>query len=141
MRGTELKVFNDRKSYNRKQIRNLLLTVTLADPKRFTVNVKSIIHTKEFFELYYRKNYGKVYQFYGIEEFERWRVSIAKHSRNLGTYQMIEISTILYSAHVIPRNQDGNVLYINKYIDRNQFNQLYAPNLIKQRKKYAEAVA
>lgn len=40
-------------------------------------------------------------------------------------YQMIEILLVLHSAHIVLRDKDKFIIYINNYIDWNQFNQLY----------------
>ena len=37
--------------------------------------------------------------------------------RNLNTHLIIEISSVLYSAHMIPRDQDMFVFYVNNHID------------------------
>ena len=50
------------------------------------------------------------------------RVLIVENPHNLGVYQIIKISLILYSAHVIPKDQDKIVFYVNNYIDWDQFN-------------------
>ena len=43
---------NERKLWNGKQIRKLLLIVTVADPERFTAKSKPITYTGAFVELY-----------------------------------------------------------------------------------------
>lgn len=35
-------------------------------------------------------------------EFENWRVSMAKYLYNLSVYWIIEIFSILHSAHIVP---------------------------------------
>ena len=55
-------------------------------------------------------------------EFEKMHISTTKNLHNLNIDQIIEISLVLYSAHVIPRDQDKFVFYVNNYIDLNQFN-------------------
>ncbi len=55
------------------------------------------------------------------------RALIAENSCNLGAHRIIEISSILCSAHVVPKDQDKVVFYVNNYIDWDQFNQLYDP--------------
>ena len=52
----------------------------------------------------------------------------AENSRNLGAHWIIEISPVLRSTYVVPRNQDKFMFYVNNYIDWNQFNQLYDPD-------------
>ena len=58
-------------------------------------------------------------------ELEKWHASIEENPRNLGARHIIEVSLILRNAHVVPRNQDRVVFYVNNYIDWDQFNQLY----------------
>ncbi len=50
-------------------------------------------------------------------ELEKMRASIAENLYNLGAYRIIEISSLLRSAHVMPRDQDKVVFYVNNYID------------------------
>ncbi len=132
---------NDRKPWNGKQIGKLLLTVTVADPERFTAKDKPITYTGAFVELYNWRNRGQVHEIHGIVELERWRASTAEHPRNLGAYRIVEISSILRSAHVVPRDQEKNVFYVNNYIDWDQFNQLYAPDWLEKGVRNADAVA
>lgn len=58
-------------------------------------------------------------------EFEKMRTLTANNLRNLGAYQIIEISSILQNVYVISRDQGKIIFYINNYIDWNQFNLLY----------------
>ena len=48
-----------------------------------------------------------------------------ENPHNLSAYLIIEISLVLCSAYVVSTDQDKFVFYINKYINWNQFNQLY----------------
>lgn len=54
---------------------------------------------------------------------------------------MIKILRILCAIYIISKNQNGNVFYINNYIDWKQFNQLHSPDLMKKGKKNAETAA
>ena len=40
-----------------------------------------------------------------------------KNLCNLGTYQMIKISSVLRNTHIVPKDQDKFVFYIDNYID------------------------
>ena len=53
-------------------------------------------------------------------EFEKMRALTVENSRNLGTYRIIEISSVLYSAHMVPKDQNKFVFYVNHYIDWDQ---------------------
>ena len=55
-------------------------------------------------------------------EFEKWHVSTAENPRNLDAHRIIEVSSVLRNAHVVPRDQDRAMFYINNYIDWDQFN-------------------
>ncbi len=59
IRGREPR--NERKSWNGKLIVKLLLTVTVADPERFTLKGKPVIYTGAFVELYNWRNRGQVH--------------------------------------------------------------------------------
>ena len=102
--------------------------MTVADPEQFIAKAKPITYTGVFIKLYNWKNRGQVHEIYGMVELEMWCASTAKNPRNLSTYHIIEISSILYTAHVVPRDQKRIVFYVNNYIDWDQFNQLYNPN-------------
>ena len=58
-------------------------------------------------------------------ELEKWCASTTKNSCNFGTHCIIEISSILHNTHIIPRDWEKIVFYVNNYIDWDQFNQLY----------------
>ena len=49
-------------------------------------------------------------------ELEKIRTSTAKHPRNLGTHYIVEISSILHSAHIVPRDSEKIVFYVNNSI-------------------------
>ncbi len=88
----------------------------MANLERLTPKDKPVIYTGALVELYNWRNYGQVYEIHGMTELEKMRTLIAENLRNLGAHRIIEISLILRSAHVIPRDQDKVVFYINNYI-------------------------
>ena len=53
------------------------------------------------------------------------RTLTVENFHNLSTHWIIEIFSILYSSHVVFRDQDKFVFYINNSIDWDQFNPLY----------------
>lgn len=95
----------------------LLLTITVANPERFTPKNKPVIYTRILVELYNWKNCGQVHEIYGIIELEKMHTLIAKSSYNLDIYWIIEIFLVLCSTHIAPRDQDKVMFYINNYID------------------------
>ena len=58
-------------------------------------------------------------------ELEKWYVSMVENPHNLGAHRIIEVSSVLHGAHIVPRDQDRMIFYVNNYIDRDLFNQLY----------------
>ena len=132
---------NERKPWNGKQIRKLLLIVTVADPERFTAKNKPITYTGAFMELYKWRNRGQVHEIHGIVELDKWHASTAENPRNLGAHRIIEVSLVLRSAHVVPRDQDRMVFYVNNYIDWDQFNQLYNADWFNKGIRNADVVA
>ena len=50
-------------------------------------------------------------------KFEIIRALIAKNLHNLEAHQIIEIFSILYSAYMVPRDQNKIVFYVNNYIN------------------------
>ena len=132
---------NERKPWNGKQIGKLLLIVTVADPERFTAKGKPITYTGAFVEFYKWRNRGQVHEIYGMVELDKWHASTAENPRNLGAHCIIEVSLVLRSAHVVPRDQDRMVFYVNNYIDWDQFNQLYDADWFNKGIRNADAVA
>lgn len=56
-RRESVRFFNDKKLSNKKQIRKLLLTITVADPERFIAKNKLITYIEVFVNLYNWKNH------------------------------------------------------------------------------------
>ncbi len=131
---------NDRKPWNGKQIGKLLLIVTVADPEQFTDKGKLITYIGAFVKLYNWRNRGQVHEIHGMVEFEKTCTSIAKYPRNLDAHRIVEISSILRGAHVVPRDQERIVFYVNNNIDWDQFNQLYTPDWLEKGVQNADAV-
>ncbi len=73
-------------------------------------------------KLYKWRNRRQVHQIHGMFELDKWYTSIAENPRNLSAHCIIEISLVLHSAHVVPRNQDRMVFYVNNYINKDEFN-------------------
>ncbi len=93
------------------------MIVTVVDPEQFINKGKPITYIKVFVELYNWRNHGQVLKIHGIVELKKMSASMDKHLRNLGAHCIIEISSILHSAHVLCRDQEKIVFYVNNYID------------------------
>ncbi len=113
----------------------------MADPERFTPKHKSVTYTRALVELYNWRNRGQVHEIHGMIELKKMRAFIVESPRNLGAHWIIEISSILHIAHMVPRDQDKVMFYVNNFIDWDQFNQLYDPDLMEKGIRNADAVA
>lgn len=58
-------------------------------------------------------------------EIEKMHVSTTNNLHNLGALWIIDIFLILLNVYVVPRDQNKIVIYINNYINWDQFNQVY----------------
>ena len=96
--------------------------MTVVDPERFTAKDKPITYTGTFVKLYDWRNHGQVHKIYKMVELEKWFTSMAKNLYNFSAYCIVEISSILRSAYVIPRDQEKITFYVNNYMNWNQFN-------------------
>ena len=81
-----------------------MLTVTVADPERFTPKGKPVTYTGAFVELYNWRNSGQVYKIHGMIELEKMRALTAENPCNLGAHRIIKISLVLRNAHVVLRD-------------------------------------
>ena len=92
-------------------------------------------------ELYNWKNREQVPEIYGIVELEKMRAWIAENPYNLGAYQIIEIFLVLCSGHMVLRDQNKVVFYVNNDINWDQFNQLYDHDQIEKSIQNVDVVA
>ena len=104
----------------------------IADLEKFTDKGKPITYIGVYVKLYNKKNNGQVYEIHGIVELKKMYASIAKYLYNFGAHYIVEISSILCSIYVVPKDQEKIVFNVNNYINWNQFNQLYAPDLLEK---------
>lgn len=109
--------------------------MTIANPEQFDLKDKPVTYIGAFVKLDNQWNYAQVHEMYEIIELVKIRFLTAKNSYNLCAYWIIDISLLLYNTHVIPKNQDKFVFYVNNYIDWNLFNKLYNPDQIKNRSR------
>ena len=91
--------------------------MTVVDPKWFSLKNKLVIYTKAFVELYNWKNREQIHKTQKIIELEKIYTLTAENLYYLCTYQILEISSILYNIYVTPEDQDKFMFYINNYID------------------------
>ena len=96
--------------------------MTVADLKRFIPKGKPVTYIGAFVELYNSRNSRQVHEIHKIIELKKMRALTVENPRNLGTHRIIEILLVLRSVHIVPRDQNKFVFYVNNYIDWDQFN-------------------
>ena len=100
--------------------------MTVIDPEQFTDKSKPITYIRAFIKLYNWRNNEQVHKMREMVKFEKMHAYIAKLPRNLSSYHIIKISSILHNAHIIAKGQERIVFYVNNYMNWDQFYQLYA---------------
>ena len=76
-----------------------------------------MIYTKVFIEIYNWRYRKLVHETHKMIKLKKYPISQAENLLNLGSQQFYKISEILQSAHVMPKNIEGNTSYLNNYID------------------------
>ena len=89
----------------------------MVDLKRFTPKSKPVTYTGALIKLYNWKNHGPVHEIHEMVKLEKICTLIAENPRNLGAHWIIEIFSVLRNTHMVPRNQDKVMFYVNNYID------------------------
>lgn len=96
--------------------------MTVADPEQFTFKGNSAIYIRAFVERFNERKRRQIHKIHEMIRFDKIHTSTCKNPCNLGAHWIIEISSVLHSTYVIPRNQDKFVFYVNNHIDWDQFN-------------------
>ena len=96
--------------------------VIITDPQQLDRKKKLMIYIKTFVEIYNWRYRGLVYKTHEIVKLEKYPISKAENPLNLSSQQFYKISTVLWNAHIVPRNTEGNTFYLNNYINWDQFN-------------------
>lgn len=76
----------ERKLWNGKVIRRLLLTVTIINLEWFTLKDKLVIYTDAFIELYNAKNLRQVHEIYRMIELKKMYTLTVENLRNLDSH-------------------------------------------------------
>lgn len=60
-------------------------------------------------------------------ELEKYPISRIKNLLNQSGQQFYKISKVIQCAHIVPKNTENDIFYLDNYINWNQLNQLYNP--------------
>ena len=75
------------------------------------------MYIRAFVKIYNWQNRKLVHEIHGIVKLEKYPISKAKNSLNLGGQKFYKISKVLQNAYVVSRDTEGNTFYLNNYID------------------------
>ena len=75
------------------------------------------MYTKAFLEIYNWYFRGLVYKTYGIVKLEYYLISKVENPLNLSSQQFYKIFEVLQSAHIVLRDIEDNIFYLNNYIN------------------------
>lgn len=98
-------------------IGKLLLTFTIVDSQELDQNEKPIIYAWAFVEIYNQCSRRLVYETHGMVNLEKYLISKAENYLSLGDQQFYIIFEIVQSVHVVLKDIEDNILYLNNYID------------------------
>jgi hypothetical protein len=124
----------DNRPWEGRLVGKLLTTITVID---YTGTGER--YTGALVEVLRYRNQGKPHPVHGMVEVEPWPSSTARSTRVLGGCRFYSMSTVLRGAHVIPSNVE-EVLYINNYIDWDQYNTIYDEDFESSGKAAADEV-
>lgn len=93
------------------------MTVMIADPQKLDSKEKQMMYTGAFVEIYKWCNCGLVYETNKMVELEKYSNLRAKNLLNINAHWFYKITSILWSAYIVLRNNDSNIFYVNNYID------------------------
>lgn len=97
----------------------------MADPDLFFQKYKLVTYARVFVEYYNQKNHKQVLEKHEIIELKKINTLIIQNSCNFGAYLSIEIFMVFCITHIIFRNKNKVMFYVNNFINQNQFNKLY----------------
>ena len=81
-----------------------MLTLSVADPERFTPKSKSVIYTGTINKIYNWKNDEQVHKIWKMIDFEKICALTIENLRNLGAHWIIEILLVLHGIYVISKD-------------------------------------
>ena len=76
-----------------------------------------MIYTGAFVEIYNWYYRGLVYKTHEMVQLKKYPILKAENPLNLDSQQFYKISEVLQNAHIVPRNTEDNISYLNNYID------------------------
>lgn len=91
--------------------------ITVVDLEWFIFKNKPVIYTRVFVEFYNWKNRRQVYKINAMIKLKKIRALTAENLCNFGVYWIIKILPVLRSTHVVFKNQNKFVFFVNNYIN------------------------
>ncbi len=120
------------KALNDKLMKQLQIIITVRDSLHQDDNEKSVQYSKALIELLKFKNNEVFNALHDMIEVEQWSKNTVKKSWYLEYQRFYNMSTILWSAHLIS-TESKKFFYVNNYINWDTFNILYEESFLKKR--------
>ncbi len=75
------------------------------------------MYTGAFVEIYNWRFRGLVHKLHEIVKLEKYPISRTENPLNLGSQRFYIISEVLQRPHVVLKDTEGNIFYLNNYIN------------------------
>ena len=76
-----------------------------------------MLYTEAFIKPYNWRSEELVHETYGMIKLKKYPILRTKNPLNFSGQWFYKISKVLQSAHVVPRDTEGNTFYLNNYIN------------------------
>lgn len=76
-----------------------------------------MIYTKACIEIYNWDYRGLVYKTHRMVKLKKYPILRAENPLNQGSQEFFKIFEVLQSAYIVPKDTEGNIFYLNNYID------------------------
>ena len=124
-----------------RSIGRLILLFTVVDHERRDDQNKYRRYSGVFLERFKWKNQGVPLQSHGMLEVEVQPASKSLHPRKLGGRRAYDISVVIRSAHLVPKDTELTTFYVNNFIDWDQYNTIYEEDFISSGIRTADSLA
>ena len=124
-----------------RSIGRLKLLFTVIDHERKDDRGKCMKYPGIFLEMLKWRNSGDPFRSHGMLEVEIQQASKSVHPRKLVGQRIYDISTVIRSAHLVPKDLNQTIFYVNNFIDWDQYNTIYEEDFLSNGIRTADSLA
>ena len=124
-----------------RSIGRLILLFIVIDHERKDDQNKYRRYSGVFLERLKWRNQGLPFQSHGMLEVEVQPASKSLHTRKLGARRAYDISVVIRSARLVPKDPQLTTFYVNNFIDWDQYNTIYEEDFISSGIRTANSLA